>query len=321
MNPVISVIVPVYKAEKYLCRCIDSILAQTFTDFELILVDDGSPDNSGVICDEYTVKDSRVRVFHKENGGVTAARADAVKQSSGDFITFVDSDDIIPCDSLKFLYESMDEGTDIVIGSMVMPGENKTIIFDSITYLPEEYLHSIITMKNNGACGRLFRRNLFDSETFNIPREIVYGEDTIMNIRLALRAKGRVKYISDIIYFYETNLESCVHTFNMTFEYHEKWYSYVYASIPQNKNHIYMDECIRLRITYINYMLRYYINKNIWRTIDYHKQLKEDIKHYKVKIKLINQIALLCNNPISCKIYLLVINLYVKLKNILKKIR
>ena len=317
----ISVIVPVYKADKYLHRCIDSILAQSYTDFELLLIDDGSPDNCGQICDEYAEKDSRVRVFHKENGGVTAARADAVKQSVGDFITFVDSDDRIPCDSLKFLHAAMNEDTDIVIGSMVMPGENKTILFNKVTYLPEEYLHNIITMKNNGACGRLFRKELFDSEIFNVPRDIVYGEDTIMNIRLALKAKKYVKYISDIIYFYETNLDSCIHTFNMTFEYHEKWYSYVYASIPQNKNHIYMDECIRLRITYINYMLRYYINKNIWSTIDFHKQLREDVKRYKVKIKLINHIALLCNNPISCKIYLLVINSYVNLKNIFKKLK
>ena len=91
MYPQISVIVPVYKAEKYLPSCIDSILAQTFTDFELILVDDGSPDNCGAICDEYAQKDKRVKVIHKENGGVTAARADGVKISTGEFITFVDT--------------------------------------------------------------------------------------------------------------------------------------------------------------------------------------------------------------------------------------
>lgn len=317
----ISVIVPVYKAEKYLHRCINSILAQTYTDFELILVDDGSPDNSGAICDEYAAKDNRVKVIHKENGGVTAARADGVKISKGDYITFVDADDTIPCDSLNVLFEAMTEDIDIVIGSLSMPGENKTIEFDNMTCLPEEYLHNIITMKNNAVWGRLFRRNIFNSETFDLPRDIVYGEDTIMNIRLALRAKRSVKYISDIIYFYETNLESCVHTFDMTFEYHEKWYSYIYASIPQSKINLYIDECIRLRITYINYMLYYYINKKIWGTIGYHKQLKEDVKHYKVKIKLINHIALLCNNPISCKIYLLAINSYVRLKNILKKLK
>lgn len=109
----ISVIVPVYKAEKYLHRCVDSILAQTYTNFELILVDDGSPDNSGAICDEYAVKDSRVRVFHKKNGGVTAARADGVNISKGEWITFVDADDTIPIEALSTLYKNVDKNIDI----------------------------------------------------------------------------------------------------------------------------------------------------------------------------------------------------------------
>ena len=89
----ISVIVPVYNSEKYLHRCIDSILAQTFTDFELLLIDDGSNDKSGIICDEYVAKDSRIRVFHKENGGVSSARNLGLDNAKGDWITFVDSDD------------------------------------------------------------------------------------------------------------------------------------------------------------------------------------------------------------------------------------
>lgn len=93
--PKISVIVPVYNTEKYLHRCIDSILAQTFTDFELLLIDDGSKDNSGVICDEYAAKDSRVRVFHKENGGVSSARNQGLDNASGEWVFFVDSDDAI----------------------------------------------------------------------------------------------------------------------------------------------------------------------------------------------------------------------------------
>lgn len=93
--PTISVIVPVYNVEKYLHRCIDSILAQTFTDFELILVDDGSADGSGAICDEYAAKDSRVRVIHKENGGVSASRNTGMDAATGDYILFCDSDDYV----------------------------------------------------------------------------------------------------------------------------------------------------------------------------------------------------------------------------------
>ena len=91
----ITIITPVYKAEKYLHRCVDSILAQSYTNFELLLIDDGSPDNSGAICDEYAVKDSRVRVFHKENGGVSSARNAGIDAAQGEFLTFVDSDDYL----------------------------------------------------------------------------------------------------------------------------------------------------------------------------------------------------------------------------------
>ena len=113
--PKISVIVPVYKAEQYIRRCVDSILAQTFTDFELLLIDDGSPDNSGAICDEYAAKDSRIKVFHKENGGVSSARNLGLDNVTGEYISFIDADDYInpnlylecskyisDCDIIKF---------------------------------------------------------------------------------------------------------------------------------------------------------------------------------------------------------------------------
>ena len=90
----VSIIVPVYKTEKYIHRCIDSILAQTFTDFELILVDDGSPDNCGAICDEYAAKDSRIKVIHKENGGASSARNAGIDAARGEHLMFCDSDDV-----------------------------------------------------------------------------------------------------------------------------------------------------------------------------------------------------------------------------------
>lgn len=100
-NPKVSIIVPVYKAESYLHRCVDSLLAQTFTEFEILLIDDGSPDNSGLICDEYASKDSRVRVFHKENGGVSSARNLGLDKANGEYILFIDSDDEISKDTLS----------------------------------------------------------------------------------------------------------------------------------------------------------------------------------------------------------------------------
>ena len=95
MNPTISIIVPVYNTEQYLNRCIDSILSQSFTNFELLLIDDGSTDKSGDICDEYARKDERIKVFHKKNGGVSSARNMGLDFARGEWITFVDSDDYI----------------------------------------------------------------------------------------------------------------------------------------------------------------------------------------------------------------------------------
>lgn len=117
--PKISVIVPVYNTEKYLHRCVDSILAQTYTDFELLLIDDGSTDGSGAICDELAQKDSRVRVFHQENGGVTSARKLGVKKSRGDYIYFVDSDDSIYNNALDVIYACMTDEYDLVVSNCI----------------------------------------------------------------------------------------------------------------------------------------------------------------------------------------------------------
>ena len=94
-NPIISVIVPVYKVENYIRRCLDSLVAQTYRHLEILLVDDGSPDSSGAICEEYAEKDSRIKVIHKENGGLSSARNAALDVATGDYIAFVDSDDWI----------------------------------------------------------------------------------------------------------------------------------------------------------------------------------------------------------------------------------
>ena len=116
----ISVIVPVYKAEKFLNRCVESILAQTFTDFELILVDDGSPDACGKICDEYAKMDERVTVIHKVNGGVSSARNEGINIAKGDYLCFADSDDFVESDWLTNLYNAISQGFDLVSSAFKM---------------------------------------------------------------------------------------------------------------------------------------------------------------------------------------------------------
>lgn len=121
----VSIIVPVYQVEKYIRQCVDSILAQTFTDFELILVDDGSRDKSGKICDEYAGMDERVKVIHKENGGLSDARNKGMDRASGNYFMFVDSDDYIAPTMIECLYESIvNENADIAVCNYLYYFEN-----------------------------------------------------------------------------------------------------------------------------------------------------------------------------------------------------
>ena len=132
MNPAISVIVPVYNTEKYLDECIQSILNQSFTNFELLLIDDGSTDRSGAICDQYAAKDERVRVFHKENGGVSSARNVGLDEAKGEWIAFVDSDDYLLSNALDLITDL--ENEDFVICSYQRFIENQnplSVIYES----------------------------------------------------------------------------------------------------------------------------------------------------------------------------------------------
>ena len=127
-RPDISVIVPVYKAEKYMHRCVDSILAQTFTNFELILVDDGSPDGSGTLCDQYAQKDNRVKVIHKENGGVASARQCGIDNATGEYTIHADPDDWVEPNMLQELYNKAKElDADMVICDFYVDTENERV--------------------------------------------------------------------------------------------------------------------------------------------------------------------------------------------------
>lgn len=126
-QPLLSIIVPVYKVEDYLCRCLDSILAQTYENFELILVDDGSPDGCGAICDRYAQQDPRVKVIHKENGGVSSARNAGLAQAKGEWIGWVDPDDWVDEDMYAYLMTAvLEEGADVAVCGRIEEYEDHT---------------------------------------------------------------------------------------------------------------------------------------------------------------------------------------------------
>lgn len=172
--PQISVIVPVYKVEKYIHKCVDSILAQTFTDFELWLVDDGSPDHCGAICDEYAQIDARVKVIHKKNGGLSDARNTALDVMNGKYIFFVDSDDWISEDALEIMYSALERtGAKVATGNIVSVREDGTeqVLYspvqDETVLIGEEML---TTLLRPNAWNRLYAADLFQKLRYPVGR-------------------------------------------------------------------------------------------------------------------------------------------------------
>ena len=191
MNPKISVIVPVYQAEKYLHRCVDSILAQTFTDFEVLLIDDGSRDNSGEICDEYAAIDNRIRVFHIANSGAGAARMFGVKQAVGRWVMFVDSDDTLPVSAVQDLVCSNTANYDITIGTIYFLNQKNTFKHKRVGELRRnEYIATLLLGETSiGPVAKLFKRELFDSLN-SIPKHITNNEDLLMLVSLATKVNS-----------------------------------------------------------------------------------------------------------------------------------
>ena len=232
--PLISIIVPVYNTEKYVGACIESILNQSFSDFELILVNDGSTDKSLGICKEYQCNDNRIRIIDQENGGVTKARKTGVENSRGSHILFVDSDDTIPKDSVSALVSYTNEGIDIVIGSFTTNKQDRELIS------PDKYIARCITGKiYPGPVGKLFNRRLFSESVLDIPREIVKGEDMLMNIRISFNCKNGVLMVPDVVYDYRQHNESCMAIFHSTVEYEGFFYKHMLLSVPAPKVKVY----------------------------------------------------------------------------------
>ncbi len=194
MENKVSVIIPVYKVEKYLEKCIDSVINQSYSNLEIILVDDGSPDNCGKICDKYAKKDNRIRVIHKTNGGLSDARNNGIKIATGNYIAFIDSDDYVTEDYIEYLLKLIiDNNSDI---SIVMPYEvDENYIVKKIfkrekiyNYNSNDALKTMLYQKKfeTSAWGKLFKKNVVNGIYF--PTGKIY-EDIGTIYKYILRAK------------------------------------------------------------------------------------------------------------------------------------
>ena len=290
----IGVIVPVYKVEKYIAECIESILAQTYTNFRLILVDDGTPDKAGEICDEYAKKDKRITVIHQENAGVTRARARGVEEATDcEFITFVDGDDTVRTECFETLLNEMKEAVDIVVGHYE-PKESST---DAIELENEEYISRLIQLNlgmPHAMWAKLFRRNIFNDFIFDLPREITIGEDAIANIRLATESTKPVVVINEAIYNYRILPDSVSHCFNKSLVYQNDFFKYLKGTIPAEKYKTFLPHIISRGLFEWSYFYRYNSKNVKQEDLSFVKMLKSDIKECNYRLNIYDWIQLHC---------------------------
>ena len=201
-NYKVSVLVPVYNVAGFLEKCLDSVLAQTYKDFELILVDDGSMDASGSICDNYAKADKRVKVYHRINHGISQTRQFALSQAQGEYIMWVDSDDWIASDMIEQMVKSADENKSDIVGC------NLKVIWDKNTWdvifsydTDDAFIRDVIASNWAVLWRMLFRHSLIDDNHIAFPANINNGEDYVFVVSCVLSAK-RYSHVPRILYYY-----------------------------------------------------------------------------------------------------------------------
>ncbi len=314
----ISIIIPVYNMEKYLKRCVDSVLDQTYKNIEIILVDDGSSDLSPKICDEYEKKDNRVKVIHKKNGGLSAARNSGIKVASGEYIGFIDSDDFIDSDMYEMLYNGMKKG-DCSISNVNFryyydDGTTKKYFEEyenGCVYKYEQFLKDMLTRSCNiSVCSKLFKKEIFEQVFFD---ENKLNEDFLFMLDL-------VKKKINIYSLNKTKYNYCVRKGSISRT------SFSNALIDSVDNSLYALEYVREDYPHLEeaaLYLCFYQRMSYLLTIPFEK-MNSGNKHYSQVIRFIreNRFNILKNKYLSdkMKLSLLGISFFSKFINRLYKI-
>lgn len=229
MNPIeeikFSILIPVYNTEAFLEKCLTSVLAQTYQNFEIVIVDDGSSDNSGAICDRYAEKDSRIHVFHQKNAGLMCTRDHLLSHVSGDYVVFVDSDDRLKRQALQTIADSVRHtdadlviyGVEMVDGFRVlgeMADDGATVLTDK----RQLYRRCLLTTDYNSLCRKAVRAGLFaDAPDYSRWYKMTTGEDLIRSLHL-FEACSKAAFIPDRLYEYVKNTESMRHQISFSAE-------------------------------------------------------------------------------------------------------
>lgn len=253
-QPLISVIVPIYNVEKYLDKCVDSIVNQTYKNLEIILVDDGSPDNCPAMCDEWAKKDSRIKVIHKTNGGLSDARNFGIDIASGNYLFFLDSDDFIDKDCIQKLFDSIwTDKSDISITLPIryLPNQNTKIMYKSN---PKGVFNKYVILECMfkyslpwSACGKLFKIDLFKKKRFPVNR---LCEDLFL-IPSIIYDSNKISIIEENLYYYRYNTNSI-----MNIKPSEKFINDRFDAISFNSN-IFCNSNSQLKDSILNTLIDY----------------------------------------------------------------
>lgn len=277
----ISVIVPVYNVEKYLHKCVDSIINQTYKDLEIILVDDGSPDNCPKICDEYAQKDNRIKVIHKENGGLSSARNAGLQVAIGDYIAFVDSDDYIDEHMYEKMYQAIQSSKcDICMcGCKIVKEQGKVLYQSSFAcdmYNINEIIGKFVISLQTSVCNKLVSRNLIQGNKFMEGK--VHGEDLLFCLNI-LNNTVEMVTIQDCCYYYVKHNDSITTKKFSSKAFDEVWCKDKAYSIIQDKFPMFQQQAN---------IWRFRARMNLIRKItasDNKKAYKEEYSMYKKWVK------------------------------------
>ena len=319
-NEKISVVIPVYKVEKYLKKCVDSVRNQTYENLEIILVDDGSPDNCGKMCDELAQSDERIKVVHKENAGLSAARNTGIENATGRYICFIDSDDFLSEDFCEVLYDAVQEsGSDVASVALSMVREDgykintsddlKEVIKDNnmYTYVGNEILKQILYRKTfkNYVCTKLYKKEILESCKF---KEGVNYEDVLFMYEISKKI-NKITFVNKECYFYLKRYDSITATCSeknlndfldvVTYRYEE----------IDSKGNLDKYNMYALLESIISISIKYIISKQTYETVDkkseyIFEKLKQYLNNYENEIELLK----LLNSSEKACLYLLKYN-------------
>lgn len=268
----ISVVVPIYNSEDTITDCIKSILLQSFRDFEIILVDDGCTDRSGLLCDVFSEKYDCITVVHQQNKGRVEARKIGVEKAIGEWICFVDSDDTLPVNSLELLHNATTDNTDIVLGNgyTLFPETRKTIPISDFRHM---------TVRGDGTIGvpwgSLYKRSVITPYLFDIPRHIYNGEDYLYWLRLVFLTEKPVNVVYDSVY--NKGEEHTSNRFVWTADYCYELNELRKKSIPTDLLNIYLPDMLKDRLVNL-FAVAVCQSKKEWKKSKFYKDIINDMK-------------------------------------------